>query len=164
MPKPRTLYDVLEIERTADPAAVKAAYRRLARELHPDRTLGESREMRAQKEKRFKEVAAAYTVLSDSSSRARYDRGLEEANRTSAGKAHIFGQRFDDFVNRMTEEGVNKSNVENLMDDFFAIAREFKRDVEAKAEQKTEKQENLLGLIEDLFGIGAMKKTPEKKS
>lgn len=154
MPKSRTLYDVLQVERTADAATLKAAYRRLARELHPDRTISDPPEVRTRKEKQFKEVGAAYTVLSEPSSRARYDQGLEEASRSPAGKENMFGQRFDDFVNRMTEEGVNKGNVGDLLDDFFSIAKEFKRDAEVKAaRQKPEEQGSLLGLIEDLFGI-----------
>lgn len=60
-------YKILGIEPEADAKAVKTAYRRLARKYHPD----VSTEHEA--EKRFKEVAEAYEVLSDETKRAEYD-------------------------------------------------------------------------------------------
>lgn len=60
-------YKILGIEPEADAKAVKTAYRRLARKYHPD----VSTEHEA--EKRFKEVAEAYEVLSDEARRAEYD-------------------------------------------------------------------------------------------
>lgn len=61
-------YAVLGIERSADEAAIKRAYRQAARKYHPD----VSRE--ADAEARFKEVAEAYEVLKDPERRAAYDR------------------------------------------------------------------------------------------
>lgn len=61
-------YAVLGVERTADAAAIKRAYRQLARKYHPD----VSREPDA--EARFKEVAEAYEVLKDTEKREAYDR------------------------------------------------------------------------------------------
>jgi molecular chaperone DnaJ len=63
----RDLYEVLGLERHASDEDVKRAYRRLARELHPDIN-GDP-----QAEARFKEVAGAYEILSDPERRARYD-------------------------------------------------------------------------------------------
>lgn len=159
MPRARTFYDVLEVGRQADSAEIKLAYRRLARELHPDRTLGEPEAIRTKKEKRFKEVSAAYTLLSDPASRAKYDQGLADARHSD-----MFGARFDDFVNRVSDRGVNRSNVNDVLDDFFAIAREFKKDSEVRASsvrregermmaEQEERQESFLGMIEDIFGI-----------
>jgi molecular chaperone DnaJ len=65
----RDYYDVLGVARGADDAEIKKAFRRLARELHPD----VNREDPAAEEK-FKEAAEAYEVLSDSDRRATYDR------------------------------------------------------------------------------------------
>jgi molecular chaperone DnaJ len=64
----RDYYDVLGVARTADPGAIRQAYLRLARELHPD----VSNEPEA--EERFQELTAAYTVLSDRGARLLYDR------------------------------------------------------------------------------------------
>ena len=64
----RDYYEVLGIARTADDDAIRQAYRRLARELHPD----VSAEPKA--EERFRELTGAYTVLSDPGARLLYDR------------------------------------------------------------------------------------------
>ena len=64
----RDLYEVLGVPRNADDATIKKAFRRLARELHPD----VSSEPDA--EARFREAAEAYEVLTNSETRAVYDR------------------------------------------------------------------------------------------
>ncbi|MDQ4099960.1 MAG: J domain-containing protein, partial [Chloroflexota bacterium] len=62
-------YDVLGIGRTADEAAIRAAYRTLARKHHPDVNPNDP-----SAEERFKEVNEAYEVLSDAEKRRMYDR------------------------------------------------------------------------------------------
>jgi molecular chaperone DnaJ len=61
-------YAALGVPQNADAAAIKKAYRKLARDLHPDKNPGN-----AQAESRFKEVSEAYDVLSDEKRRAEYD-------------------------------------------------------------------------------------------
>ncbi len=61
-------YAALGVPKDADAAAIKKAYRRLARDLHPDKNPGNS-----EAENRFKEVSEAYDVLSDPKRRAEYD-------------------------------------------------------------------------------------------
>jgi molecular chaperone DnaJ len=65
----RDYYDVLGVARDADDAEIKKAFRRLARELHPDVNRDDP-----EAEVKFKEAAEAYEVLSDSDRRATYDR------------------------------------------------------------------------------------------
>ena len=63
------LYEVLEVSRDATQDDIKRAYRRLAREHHPDANPDDPHA-----EARFKELASAYEVLSDPDKRAKYDR------------------------------------------------------------------------------------------
>src|SRR3954465_7414157 len=74
----RDYYDVLGLKRDASSDEIKKAYRQLALKNHPDKNPGD-----AEAEKRFKEGAEAYEVLSDQSKRQRYDRyghaGMEGA-------------------------------------------------------------------------------------
>ena len=63
------LYALLDVSRDADADAIKKAYRRLARQLHPDVNPDPATQ------DRFKEVSRAYEVLSDPQKRAAYDRG-----------------------------------------------------------------------------------------
>jgi molecular chaperone DnaJ len=66
---PRDYYEVLGVSRDAGEAEIKKAFRRLARELHPDVNSHDP-----QAEEKFKEAAEAYEVLSDAERRATYDR------------------------------------------------------------------------------------------
>ncbi len=74
----RDFYEVLGIARSASFEEIKKTYRQLALKFHPDRNPGD-----AEAERRFKEAAEAYEVLSDQEKRQRYDRyghaGLEGA-------------------------------------------------------------------------------------
>ncbi len=65
---PRDYYEVLGVERDAPPEEVKRAFRRLARELHPDVNAHDP-----EAEEKFKEAAEAYEVLSDAEQRRTYD-------------------------------------------------------------------------------------------
>jgi molecular chaperone DnaJ len=64
----RDYYEVLGVDRKADDDSIKKAYRKLALDNHPDRNPGN-----AEAEKRFKDAAEAYAVLSDAQKRQRYD-------------------------------------------------------------------------------------------
>jgi molecular chaperone DnaJ len=74
---PRDYYDVLGVPRSAGEAEIKKAFRRLARELHPDVNRNDP-----EAEDKFKEAAEAYEVLSDPERRATYDRYGHEGLRT----------------------------------------------------------------------------------
>src|SRR5207253_10656587 len=65
---PRDHYEVLGVSKTAPEEEIRRAYRKLARQHHPDRNPGDK-----QAEAKFKEVSSAYEVLSDKHKRAQYD-------------------------------------------------------------------------------------------
>ena len=90
----RDPYEVLGVARGASEADVKKAFRRLARELHPDVNRHDP-----EAEEKFKEAAEAYEILSDAERRATYDRyGFEGLDsRGFASAAHGFGSFADIF-------------------------------------------------------------------
>jgi molecular chaperone DnaJ len=67
--RPRDPYEVLGVQRDADETQIKKAFRRLARELHPDVNRHDP-----DAEEKFKEAAEAYEILNDAERRALYDR------------------------------------------------------------------------------------------
>ena len=67
-------YEILGVQRTADDAAIRAAYRKLAKQHHPDVNPG-----KPQAAARFGEISAAHDLLSDKDKRARFDRGEIDA-------------------------------------------------------------------------------------
>lgn len=71
----KDLYQILGVARDASEADIRKAYRKLAKELHPDLNPGN-----ADAEARFKEVSAAYRILNDADQRGRYDRGEIDAS------------------------------------------------------------------------------------
>src|SRR4051812_23449036 len=64
------LYSQLNVKRDASEAEIKKAYRKLAKELHPDKNKGNPKAS-----ERFSKVTQAYDILTDKDKRARYDRG-----------------------------------------------------------------------------------------
>jgi DnaJ-class molecular chaperone len=70
----RDPYDVLGVRRDASAEDIKRSYRKLAKSLHPDLNPG-----KPEIERRFKEVSAAYDLLSDAAKRAKFDRGEIDA-------------------------------------------------------------------------------------
>jgi molecular chaperone DnaJ len=84
----RDYYEILGVERGIDAAGLKAAYRKLAMQHHPDRN-GGSEEAAT----KFKEISEAYSVLSDEQKRAAYDRyGHAGVGGGAGGGQGPFGQ------------------------------------------------------------------------
>src|SRR5213592_3327736 len=84
---PRDYYEVLGVSREADETEIKKAFRRLARQLHPDANPDDP-----QAEERFKELAEAYEVLSDGERRQLYDAYGHDGLRSGGYQPH-----FEDF-------------------------------------------------------------------
>ncbi len=86
------LYDLLGVARDADGDTIKKAYRRLARQLHPDVNPD------PETQERFKEVSRAYEVLSDPQKRAAYDRGGDPFGGAGFGGGQGAGFSFTDIM------------------------------------------------------------------
>ncbi|MCW3041466.1 MAG: hypothetical protein JWM31_3371 [Solirubrobacterales bacterium] len=95
---PRDPYEVLGVTRDADESTIKKAFRKLARELHPDVNSHDP-----QAEEKFKEAAEAYEILNDAERRATYDRHGHEGLRSGG-----MGPNFDGF-----------GSITDLFDAFF---------------------------------------------
>lgn len=92
----RDYYEVLGVDRNADDAALKKAYRALAKKYHPDMNPGDK-----EAEKKFKEASEAYAVLSDAEKRRQYDQFGHAAfeggfDFNGADFGDIFGDIFGD--------------------------------------------------------------------
>ena len=113
----RDYYEVLGVPRDADDAALKKAYRVLAKKYHPDANPGD-----AEAEAKFKEASEAYSVLSDPEKRRQYDQFGHAAFEGGAGGAGGFGG-FDfngaDILSD-TAEPVDEQIVRKVMTDKLA--------------------------------------------
>ena len=101
----RDYYEVLGVDKGADDATIKKAYRQLAKKYHPDMNPGDK-----EAEKKFKEASEAYAVLSDPDKRRQYDQfghsafegggaggGFGGFDFSGADFSDIFGEIFGDF-------------------------------------------------------------------
>ena len=94
MAEKRDYYEVLGLSKGADEAAIKKAYRTMAKKYHPDLNPGN-----AEAEAKFKEVNEAYDVLSDADKKAKYDQFGHSAFDPTAGGGYGggYGGGFSDF-------------------------------------------------------------------
>jgi molecular chaperone DnaJ len=101
----RDYYEVLGVQRGASDADMKAAFRKLAMQHHPDRNPGDN-----DCEHRFKEINEAYDVLKDADKRAAYERFGHAAfeHGTGGNSGHGFGDEF-------------ASTFSNIFDDLFGM-------------------------------------------
>src|ERR1700753_190706 len=111
----RCYYEVLGVERTSSIEVIKGAYRKAAKEHHPDRNHGDDTA-----EVRFKEVTEAYEVLKDDQKRAAYDRFGHAAFEQGMGGQRGGGNPFD-FAGSFTDI------FEDLFGDLGGGARKAKR-------------------------------------
>jgi len=116
----RDPYSVLGVSKSASDSEIKAAYRKLAKQLHPDVNQGDT-----EVEQKFKEVSAAYNLLSDKEKKAKFDRGEINADGTPRydsafhrAYSHSGGGRTGGF-----DFGQGGGDFEDIFSDLFGRAR-----------------------------------------
>lgn len=137
----RDYYDVLGIDKSAQPNEIKAAYRKKAVQYHPDKNKGDKAA-----EEKFKEAAEAYSVLSDAQKRARYDRFGH------AGVGSQSGGGFDPDI---------FSDFSDILGDFFGFGDMFGGRRRTRAERGADLRYDLRITFEEAaFGVKTKIKIP----
>src|SRR3546814_1597105 len=117
-------YKLLNVDRSASQDEIKRAYRKLAKELHPDINPGNKAV-----EQKFKEISQAYSILGDAEKRKRFDRGEIDASgqetpwkggfyRDQAGERGGAGSKYSTFDFRSEE---NTTELQSLMRSSYAV-------------------------------------------
>ncbi len=107
----RDYYDVLGVPRNASPDEIKKAYRKLARQYHPDVNPN-----KAEAEEKFKEISEAYEVLMDAQKRQGYDQFGHEGVRSSFGTG---GFQWTDFSHFTDFEDIFGGGLEDILGRIF---------------------------------------------
>lgn len=157
-----TLYDDLGVAPDADDAAIRAAYRRRAKEEHPDAVGGDEEAQRAAAA-RFGALTYAYDVLTDPGRRARYDRDGETGKPADpdAEARAVLAQAFETFVaHALTEEKATDDIVRAAQDYLGKHAREFGARA-AAAERGGKRARRLLARVKGAVLEGLLKQKIE---
>jgi len=119
----RDPYEVLGVKKDATDEEIRRVYRNLAKKHHPDLNPGNK-----QAEVRFKEIAAAYDLLSDKEKRARYDRGEIDSSGAEKPRAYSYQDFAEGAAGRKYRggEGVSPEDLEDLFG-FFSHGAEGRR-------------------------------------
>jgi DnaJ-class molecular chaperone len=104
-------YDILGVQKTDSANAIRAAYRKLAKKHHPDLNPG-----KPEAAERFKEISAAYELLSDTDKRAAYDRGEIDASGNEVPPQRPFYRDYADAAGQRHYRGQTGFDPENLED------------------------------------------------
>ncbi len=112
----KDFYKTLGVSKDATDADIKKAYRKLARELHPDTNSGD-----ASAEARFKEVGEAYAVLSDKENRKQYDavRAMGGGARFAGGQQGSAQDAFSGMFGQGGGRGGGGGNFEDILSQMF---------------------------------------------
>ena len=147
----RDYYEVLGVNRDCEETVLKASYRKLALEYHPDRNPGNH-----DAEERFKEAAEAYSVLSDAQKRAAYDRFGHAGVQSAAGSPAGFNpEQFADFG--------------DILGDFFGFGDLFGGGGAGKRRSRAQRGEDVrydleISFEDAVFGMNAEIQVPRTES
>lgn len=115
------LYQILGVSRDATQEEIRKAYRKRAKELHPDLHPGDK-----DAERRFQELSAAYSILGDPEKRARYDRGEIDATGAERPQYRFYRQYADaDQAGRYTSAAGfgDFEDISDLFSELFGLRR-----------------------------------------
>src|SRR6516165_9857862 len=113
----RDPYEILGVQKTDSDAAIRSAYRKLAKRHHPDVNPG-----KPEAAERFKEISAAYDILGDKDKRARYDRGEIDAAGNEVPPQRPFYRDFGDATGRekyRADAGFDPEDLESIFGQAF---------------------------------------------
>ena len=151
---PRDYYDVLGVSRDADETEIKKAFRRLARELHPD-----VNDHDPEAEEKFKEAAAAYEVLSDAERRRTYDAYGHEGLRSGGFEPGAGYGSIDDIFQAFFGGGFGFGGRRSAAGGDIAVAVEVEL-AEVATGTRREVTYDVVGSCEHCHGNGAEPGTP----
>src|SRR5579863_2822963 len=110
-------YEILGVQKTDSKAAIRSAYRKLAKRHHPDVNPG-----KPEAAERFKEISGAYDILSDKEKRARYDRGEIDAAGNEVPPQRPFYREYGDAAGRekyRADAGFDPEDLESIFGQAF---------------------------------------------
>ena len=110
-------YETLGVKKTDSEAAIRSAYRKLAKRHHPDVNPG-----KPEAAERFKEISAAYDILSDKEKRGRYDRGEIDAAGNETPQQRPFYREYGDAAGRekyRADAGFGEEDLESIFAQAF---------------------------------------------
>lgn len=151
---PRDYYEVLGVSRDASETEVKKAFRRLARELHPD-----VNDHDPEAEEKFKEAAAAYEVLSDPERRRTYDAYGHEGLRSGGFEPGAGFGSIDDIFQAFFGGGFGFGGRQSAAGGDVAVAVEIEL-AEVATGARREVTYDVVGSCENCHGNGAEPGTP----
>lgn len=111
-------YELLGVKKDATQDAIQKAYRRLAKKLHPDLNPGNK-----QAENKFKEVSAAYNLLSDPETRKKFDDGEIDASGAERPRQRYYRDFADAEAENPYARGANFGGAEDIFSDLFGQHR-----------------------------------------
>jgi molecular chaperone DnaJ len=121
-------YKILGVSRNATQEEIKKAYKKLAKQYHPDLHKGDK-----EKEERFKEINEAYRILSDEKLRENYDKyGSAEPGFESGTQAGAYGFDFRDFGFDFDSDSFFEDSFDNIFENFFGFNTRTRRKTRAK--------------------------------